>query len=60
MGGAFMDRILVSVAEAGNMLSLGRTTIYQLISEKKIATVKIGRRRLIRIDSIRRLAGEGV
>ena len=59
MWSRFMDRLLVSVAEAGHMLSLGRTTIYRLIGEKKLEVVKIGRRTLIRIDSIRHLAGKG-
>ena len=53
-----MDRLLASVAEAGNMSSRGRTTIYRLIGEKGLKAVKIGRRTLIRIDSTRRLAAE--
>lgn len=53
-----MDQLLASIAEAGKMLSLGRTTIYRLIEEKELEVVRIGRRTLIRTDSIRRLAGE--
>lgn len=41
------------------MLSIGRTPMYGLISDKKLEAVKIGRRTLIRIESIRRLANEG-
>lgn len=54
-----MDQLLASVAETGRILSLGRTTIYHLIREEKLDAVKIGRRTLIRIDSIQRLASEG-
>ena len=54
-----MDRLLASIAETGSMLSIGRTTIYHLIGENKLEAVKIGRRTLIRVASIRRLAGEG-
>ena len=54
-----MDPLLASVAETGRILSLGRTTIYHLIREEKLDVVKIGRRTLIRIDSIQRLAREG-
>jgi excisionase family DNA binding protein len=54
-----MNRLLVSVAEAGAMLSLGRTTIYRLISEGKLDVVRIGRRTLIRMTSIQILARDG-
>lgn len=53
-----MNPILTSIADAGQMLSIGRCTIYRLISEGKLETVKIGRRNLITLASIRRLAGE--
>lgn len=53
-----MDNVLTSIPEAGKMLSVGRSTLYRLIAEGKLETVKIGRRTLIRITSIRSLAGE--
>lgn len=53
-----MDTVLISVSDAGKVLGLGKTTIYQLINENKLETVFIGARRLVRVSSVRRLAGE--
>jgi excisionase family DNA binding protein len=52
-----MDNVLVSIADAGRMLSVGRSTLYRLIGEGRLETVKIGRRTLVRTASIRALAG---
>jgi len=54
-----MEAMLISVSDAGKMLGLGKTTIYQLINDKKLDTVFIGSRRLVRVASIRQLVGEG-
>lgn len=55
-----MEPLLVSINEAGKALNLGRTSIYALIADKKLETRKMGRRRLVTVASIRRLAeGEG-
>lgn len=53
-----MENILVSIPDAGRMLSVGRSTLYRLIADGKLETVKIGRRTLVRIASVRALAGE--
>jgi excisionase family DNA binding protein len=53
-----MDHMLASIPEAGKMLSVGRSTLYRLIGEGKLEAVKIGRRTLIRVASIRALAGD--
>lgn len=50
-----MEPVALSVAETAKSLSLGRTSIYALIKERKLDTVKIGRRTLVKMDSIRRL-----
>lgn len=44
-----------SISEAAKALSLGRTSIYGLINTGRLETIKIGRRRLIKVESIRRL-----
>ena len=44
-----------SISDAAKALSLGRTSIYSLINEGRLETIKIGRRRLVKVDSIRRL-----
>ncbi|MBY0620614.1 MAG: helix-turn-helix domain-containing protein [Sphingomonas ursincola] len=53
-----MDPLLISVQEAARMLAVGRTSIYELINSGELETKKLGRRRLVTIDSIRRVAGK--
>jgi excisionase family DNA binding protein len=48
---------VVSVAEARVLTNLGTTKIYELIADKQLETLRIGRRRLIRLKSIRALLG---
>lgn len=50
-----MEPITVTVDGARKALGLGHTKIYELIGEGKLKTVKIGRRTLVRTDSIRAL-----
>ncbi len=52
-----MQPIAASINETAKALSLGRTSIYQLIREGRLETVKLGRRTLVKVDSIRRLLG---
>jgi len=54
-----MDVLLVSIPEAGKALGLGRSKIYELISEGRLETISIGRRRLVRAGSVRAVAGGG-
>lgn len=46
--------LLFSVEDTARSLGIGRSSLYLLIAEGKIATVKIGRRTLIREDEITR------
>jgi len=57
---AKMEPEVVSVAEAQAMTRLGETKVYELIKKGDLVSIKIGRRRLIRLDSIRRLTGTQV
>ena len=50
-----MDRHAYSIGETARTLSLGRTSIYALIADGRLETFKLGRRTLIKADSIRRL-----
>jgi excisionase family DNA binding protein len=50
-----MEPITTSINDAAKALSLGRTSIYALIREGRLETIKLGRRTLVRIASIRRL-----
>lgn len=51
-----MIQFTASIAEAAKALGLGRTSIYALINEGRLETIKIGRRRLVKVESIQRLA----
>jgi excisionase family DNA binding protein len=50
-----METIAASVNDTARALGVGRTKVYQLLAEKKLEAVKIGRRTLIKADSIRAL-----
>jgi excisionase family DNA binding protein len=55
-----MDRLAYSINEAARLLSIGRTSIYAMIADNRLETFKLGRRTLVRADSIRRLVdGQG-
>jgi excisionase family DNA binding protein len=45
-------RLLLDYQDAGEQLSVGRTTIYGLVERGELRTVKIGRRSLITRDSL--------
>ena len=50
-----MEILLVSIPNAATALSVGRTTVYELMRSGQLETRKMGRRRLITADSLRRL-----
>jgi len=50
-----MEPIATSINGAAKALSLGRTSIYALIKEGRLETVKLGRRTLVKTASIRAL-----
>ena len=50
-----MEPEVVSIAETRALTSLGTTKIYELIADGALRTVKVGRRRLVRVESIREL-----
>ena len=50
--------MLKSINETAHILRLGRTNIYGLIKDGRLATVKIGRRTLVKISSIETLIAE--
>ena len=51
-----MDSVLCSIPDAAKALGIGRSKTYDLIREGRLETVPIGRRRLVRVDSVRALA----
>jgi excisionase family DNA binding protein len=54
------EPIAVTVPQARRLSGLGYTTIWRLIREGTLATVRIGRRRLVLFDSLRRLLSPDV
>jgi excisionase family DNA binding protein len=50
-----MEPLVVSVTDAAKALSLGRTSIYAMIADGRLEALKLGRRTLIRMESIRRV-----
>lgn len=53
-----MEPVTVTVQGARKALGLGNTKIYELISEGRLKTVKIGRRTLVKTESIRALVDQ--
>lgn len=51
-----VEPVLCSIPDAAAALGLGRSKIYELLAEGRLVAVAIGRRRLIRVESIRALA----
>lgn len=46
------EKYLCSIREATSLIGMGRTSIYSLLNAGTLKSVKIGSRRLVRIDSI--------
>ena len=54
-----MDKLLLSIPEAVQTLGIGRSKLYEMIAEGDLETITIGRRRLIRAESVHALARAG-
>ncbi|NIJ32788.1 helix-turn-helix domain-containing protein [Sphingomonas oligoaromativorans] len=50
-----MEPFTVTIDGAKKALGIGTTKLYELIGAGKLRTVKLGRRTLVRTDSIREL-----
>lgn len=50
-----MQPLTVSVSDAAQMIGLGKTRTWALIASGQLATVKIGRRTLVKVESLRAL-----
>jgi len=53
--GLEVEVLTVTVDEALAMIGIGRTRFYELVADGTISTVKLGRRRLVHVDSLRLL-----
>ena len=54
------EKLLISVKDAMGMLSISRRTFYGLINSGHIASIKIGRKRLIVKDSMEKFIEDSV
>ena len=55
-----MEQLAYSINDTAKALSLGRTSVYALIGDGRLEAFKLGRRTLVKADSIRRLInGQG-
>lgn len=50
-----MEKLAYSINEAARALSMGRTSIYLMMADGRLESFKLGRRTLIKAESIRRL-----
>jgi excisionase family DNA binding protein len=46
------ERLNVSLAEACQLVGIGRTRLYEYINDGELRTVRIGKRRLVPMDAI--------
>ncbi|WP_157093137.1 helix-turn-helix domain-containing protein [Paraurantiacibacter namhicola] len=51
--GAETEPITVSISDAQNLLSVGRSTVFKLLKSGELSSFRCGRRRLIVLNSIR-------
>jgi excisionase family DNA binding protein len=54
------QRRALSIKETAEACGLSRATVYRLIEQKKLSTLKIGARRLVRPEAIEALLDNGV
>lgn len=52
-------KLTATIKEACEITGLGKTTLYNLIATKRVESTTVGRRRLIRMDSLERLLEAG-
>lgn len=50
-----MEKLTSSINDTARALSVGRTTVYLMIADGRLEAIKLGRRTLVKVESIRRL-----
>lgn len=53
-----MEPLAVSINDTAKALGLGRTSIYAMIGDGRLEAFKLGRRTLVRAESIKRLVAK--
>lgn len=54
-----LDPLSVTVPAALRLSGLGRTKLYELLAQKKIESLKVGTRRLVKFDSLQNFLSKG-
>jgi excisionase family DNA binding protein len=54
-----MDPLALTIADTVELLGVGKTTIYKLVGEGRLSTIKIGRRTLVLMTSVSNLIESG-
>ncbi|MFP5431919.1 MAG: helix-turn-helix domain-containing protein [Alphaproteobacteria bacterium] len=52
-----MQPITCSVDDAAKAIGIGRVTLYKYINEGRVESIRVGGRRLVKIESVKRLVG---
>lgn len=52
-----IEPITVSMAQAGAFTGLNQATLYRMLERNELATVKVGRRRLVNLEALKKLVG---
>jgi excisionase family DNA binding protein len=53
------EPMLCSIPDAAAFLGISRSSAYELMAQGRLLTVYIGRRRLVRLESVRAIANGG-
>lgn len=48
-----MEKLIVSVGEAKGLLSIGNTTLFALLRDGQLQRIKVGRKTLVTLQSIK-------
>lgn len=55
-----MEKLAYSIRETARALSVGRTSVYAMLADGRLEAFKLGRRTLVKAESIQRLVdGQG-
>ena len=54
-----MDKLVVSIEKAAEMLDIGRTKAYQLAARSDFPTVHLGRRIVVPVDALKEWLANG-
>jgi len=53
-----MEPLSISINDAAKALGVGRTSIYAMIADGRLEAFKLGRRTLVRVESLHKLVAK--